>query len=309
MILKLQLKSQTRALKFSKTAKNYFTLAKYQARTNEIKSCIVNLEQAIENNPILLNAVFSEIELLNEPKVIHLIEKKDSELNDKITILINEYKKNNLEKANKIITELNKLKENRYDLKLEEFKRNTSLLVELNQIEAIDKRLNVKIDELVENWKLIESNYSQKYLQVLIDLRKRTDDDKEKIYTQILGIYNSEVRLLEDKKDKLKALETKINHCISTIKDIDFCTLTIDDIEKFIQELTITKDLPFEKRERIFGGIQKKLNRINLKLVHFTKVVMFSILMNLANMVLCVQIKTLVMQYGAMKLKSQQIKN
>ena len=262
-------KSQTKALNYSKTAKNYFTLAKYQARTNEIKSCIVNLEHAIENSPILLNAVFSEIELLNEPKVINLIEKKDSALNDKITFLINGFKKNNLEKANKIITELNKLKENRYDLKLEEFKRYTSLLEELNQMEAIDKRLNIKIDNLIENWKLVESDCFQKYSKTLTDLKNRIDDDKEKMYTQLLGIYNSEVRLLEDKKDKLKALETKINLCISNIKDIVFCTLTIDDIEKFIQELTITKDLPFEKRERIFGGIQKKIESDKLKIGSF----------------------------------------
>ena len=262
-------KSQTKALNYSKTAKNYFTLAKYQARTNEIKSCIVNLEHAIENSPILLNAVFSEIELLNEPKVINLIEKKDSALNDKITFLINGFKKNNLEKANKIITELNKLKENRYDLKLEEFKRYTSLLEELNQIEAIDKRLNIKIDELIEKWKLVASDDFQKYSKTLTDLKNQTDDDKEKMYTQLLGIYNSEVRLLENKKDKLKTLETKINHCISTIKDIVFCTLTIDDIEKFIQELTITKDLPFEKRERIFGGIQKKIESDKLKIGSF----------------------------------------
>jgi hypothetical protein len=262
-------RSQTKALNYSKTGKNYFTLAKYQARTNEINSCIVNLEHAIENNPILLNAVFSEIELLNEPKVIHLIEVKDSVLNDKITILINEFKKINLEKAKEIITELNKLKRNRYDLKLKEFKSYTSLLVELNQIDAIDKRLNAKIDNLIDNWKSLQSDDFQKYLQPLIDLKNRTDEDKEKMYTQLLVIYNSEVRLLEDKKDKLKALETKINQCISTVKNIIFCTLTIDDVEKFIEELILSKNLPFDKREKLYDEIQKKIELDKLKIGSF----------------------------------------
>ena len=76
---------------------------------------------------------------------------------------------------------LNKLKENRYDLKLEEFKRYTSLLEELNQIEAIDKRLNIKIDELIEKWKLVASDDFQKYSKTLTDLKNRIDDDKEKM--------------------------------------------------------------------------------------------------------------------------------
>ena len=259
--------SQTKALNYSKTAKNYFTLAKYQARTNEIKSCIVNLEHAIENNPILLNAVFSEIELLNEPEVIHLIEQKNSAINDKITILINEFKKNNLEKANKIITELNILKGNRYDLKLEEFKSYTSLLVELNQIEANDKSLNVKIDELVEKWKLVVSEDFQKYSKTLTDLKNNIVwNSKVQIYNQLLGIYNSEVRLLEDKKDKLKELKSKINYRISSIKELNLCTFTVDEIEKIIKELTLAKDLPLEQMEKIYEKINYQIESDKLKI-------------------------------------------
>ena len=259
--------NQTKALNYSKTAKNYFTLAKYQARTNEINSCIVNLEHAIENNPILLNAVFSEIELLNEPKVIHLIEQKDSAINDKITILINEFKKNNLEKANKIITELNKLKGNRYDLKLEEFKSYNSLLVELNQIEANDKSLNVKIDELIEKWKLVASDDFQKHSKTLTDLKNNTVwNSKVQMYNQLLGIYNSEVRLLEDNKDKIKKLKSKINYRISSIKELNLCTFTVDEIGKIIEELTVAKGLPLQKMEEIYERINYQIECDKLKI-------------------------------------------
>ena len=259
--------NQTKALNYSKTAKNYFTLAKYQARTNEINACIVNLENAIDINPIMFIAVFSEIELLNEPKVINLIEGKNVAINEKLDILTNEFKKINLEKANKIISELNILKGNRYDLKLEEFKSYNSLLVELNQIEANDKSLNVKIDELVEKWKLVVSEDFQKYSKTLTDLKNNTVwNSKVQMYNQLLGIYNSEVRLLEDKKDKLKELKSKINYRISSIKELNLCTFTVDEIEKIIKELTLAKDLPLEQMEKIYDKINYQIECDKLKI-------------------------------------------
>jgi uncharacterized protein (TIGR02145 family) len=258
--------NQTKALNYNNTAQNYFTLAKYQARKNDINSCIVNLELAIDNNPIMLLAVFSEVELLNEPEVIHLIEKKDSAINDEIAILINEFKKIKLEKANEIISELNILKGNRYDLKLIEFRRYSSLLIELNQIESNDKILNVKIDELIQKWKLVASDDFQKSLQELIDLKNKNYDGKEKLYNQFLEIYNSQIKLLGENKDKLKELKSKINYRISSIKELNLCTFTVDEIEKIIKELTLAKDLPLEQMEKIYDKINYQIECDKLKI-------------------------------------------
>jgi uncharacterized protein (TIGR02145 family) len=258
--------NQTKALNYNNTAQNYFSLAKYQARKNDINSCILNLELAIDNNPIMLIAVFSEIELLNEPEVIHLIEKKDSAINDEIAILINEFKKIKLEKANEIISELNILKGNRYDLKLIEFRRYSSLLIELNQIESNDKILNVKIDELIQKWKLVASDDFQKSLQELIDLKNKNYDGKEKLYNQFLEKYNSQIKLLGENKDKLKELKSKINYRISSIKELNLCTFTKEDIEKTIEELTLAKDLPLEQMEKIYDKINYQIECDKLKI-------------------------------------------
>lgn len=258
--------NQTKALNYNNTAQNYFTLAKYQARKNDINSCILNLELAIDNNPIMLLAVFSEVELLNEPEVIHLIEKKDSAINDEIAILINEFKKIKLEKANEIISELNILKGNRYDLKLIEFRRYSSLLIELNQIESNDKILNVKIDELIQKWKLVASDDFQKSLQELIDLKNKNYDGKEKLYNQFLEKYNSQIKLLGENKDKLKELKSKINYRISSIKELNLCTFSVDEIEKIIKELTLAKDLPLEQMEKIYDKINYQIECDKLKI-------------------------------------------
>ena len=258
--------NQTKALNYNNTAQNYFSLAKYQARTNDINSCVVNLEHAIDNNPIMLIAVFSEIELLNEPKVINLIEGKDVAINEKLDILTNEFKKIKLEKANKIISELNILKGNRYDLKLIEFRRYSSLLIELNQIESNDKILNVKIDELIEKWKLVASDDFQKSLQELIDLKNKNYDGKEKLYTELLEKYNSQIKLLGENKDKLKELKSKINYRISSIKELNLCTFTVDEIEKIIKELTLAKDLPLEQMEKIYDKINYQIECDKLKI-------------------------------------------
>jgi uncharacterized protein (TIGR02145 family) len=258
--------NQTKALNYNNTAQNYFTLAKYQARKNDINSCIVNLELAIDNNPIMLLAVFSEVELLNEPEVIHLIEKKDSAINDEIAILINEFKKIKLEKANEIISELNILKGNRYDLKLIEFRRYSSLLIELNQLESNDKILNVKIDELIQKWKLVASDDFQKSLQELIDLKNKNYDGKEKLYNQFLEKYNSQIKLLGENKDKLKELKSKINYRISSIKELNLCTFSVDEIEKIIKELTLAKDLPLEQMEKIYDKINYQIECDKLKI-------------------------------------------
>lgn len=68
---------QSKAIKFNDTPKNHFWLAKYQARGNKIDDCISNLNIAIESEPKLTLLLFKDLDLINLPESIKLIEEKN----------------------------------------------------------------------------------------------------------------------------------------------------------------------------------------------------------------------------------------
>jgi hypothetical protein len=71
---------------------------------------------------------------------------------------------------------------------------------------------------------------------------------------------------LGENKDKLKELKSKINYRISSIKELNLCTFTKEDIEKTIEELTLAKDLPLEQMEKIYDKINYQIECDKLKI-------------------------------------------
>lgn len=90
---------QSKAVKFNESSENYFMLAKYQARNKQIDLCIQNLRISLDKAPEMYIAIFKDIDLINEPEVLKIVEEyviinkdKDVLLNGNIHQLIENLK-------------------------------------------------------------------------------------------------------------------------------------------------------------------------------------------------------------------------
>ena len=148
----LAIKHQSRALEYAITAENYFMLAKYQSRSKDIISCLSNLEKAIDIQPLMLLAVFKEIDLINESKVLLLVSEKNQHIDKEIETLIERWKKIECSESNDAIRELTELSKKSYEIKISDF------IIYNNKKNIINQRFGVikaKIDALIDEVKLI----------------------------------------------------------------------------------------------------------------------------------------------------------
>ena len=111
---------QIKALKHNKAPQNKFLLAKYQVRTSQISDAIKNLDECIEEAPILALAVFKEIDLINETAVINLITQKNENIDAKIKKLIEKWLSIDSVEAKKNVLYLNELLKQSFEIKIEE---------------------------------------------------------------------------------------------------------------------------------------------------------------------------------------------
>jgi tetratricopeptide (TPR) repeat protein len=102
---------QSKALKFNDNTKNRFLLAKYQVRSGETTDGVNNLDKCVDDDPVYSVATFKEIDLINEPEVLHLLKGKNLAINEKIDILIKKLKNLESTEAVSIVKELIDLKE------------------------------------------------------------------------------------------------------------------------------------------------------------------------------------------------------
>ena len=114
---------QVKALKFNPASQNRFLLSKYQVRNNNIKEAIDNLNKSIDQLPTLLIASFKEIDLINEPEVIKLLEKKNDSIDNKIKQLTEKWKTVESTNAEQVIKELTLLSKKSYEIKIAEFNK------------------------------------------------------------------------------------------------------------------------------------------------------------------------------------------
>jgi len=132
---------QKKAIKLSDTPKNRFWLAKYQARGNKIEDCIFNLNNAIESEPGITLLLFKDLDLINLPESIKLIEEKNEYFISIIKIQIELWKKvNDGQSKQKIETLSNYLSE--------EFHKKASFT---KYISFQEQRCKSRISELVNS--------------------------------------------------------------------------------------------------------------------------------------------------------------
>ena len=155
------------------------------------------MSQAIDEMPELAIAVFKEIELLNEPEVLKLIEQKNILINKKIDDIIEKWSKVESTKAQSVISLLNELKEKSYEIKIKEAIKYTE---EANATNDEVEKQEQKIDELITliNNSFFISFSPDKINEIILQLNEAKKLPLEKMQ-ELFNLMSTEI---ED--DKLK---------------------------------------------------------------------------------------------------------
>lgn len=238
--------NQNKAFKYNPVPQNQFLLAKYQIRNGNIGEAIENLNQAIDKNPNLLDAIIQlrDLDIAGEPEVTKLIENKVNKIDNEIEELIAFAKKINSIRA----IDLDKINsENLYSNKLIEYKKNKE---ELNIVdkkrESTDLEINDQINRLLDknNYRTFNESKRNQFLSSLKELKKiyaeevliQLESIKEKIRIE----FDHDLRhegLKERDQLEFNNLILVIEKEIIEIPKILFCNLTETEINNITSEL------------------------------------------------------------------------
>jgi hypothetical protein len=175
---------QKKALKLNDIAQNKFLLSKYQIRNNKINEALENLESCINEEPFYAIATFKEIDLINEPAVINLIEVKNEEINAKIKDLIKKWDSIKSIESNKIINDLNELLNKSYEIKINNFREYESKSEKTNDnIAKIKTRINPLIRKIKDTRFTTFDN--EKIATIINELEQAKDFPIEKMQKTI----------------------------------------------------------------------------------------------------------------------------
>ena len=75
---------QEKALKYEESAHNSFTLAKYLIRSGDIDQAMKRLEWAIDEDPVMMGAVFCDADIAAVPQTVTLVNLKNSEMDNSL---------------------------------------------------------------------------------------------------------------------------------------------------------------------------------------------------------------------------------
>lgn len=181
---------QKKALRLNNVPEISFILAKYQVRNNNVDEALVTLDHCINESPIFAAAIFKEIDLINEPKIINLVASKNEAINDKLNKLITTWKESNLPDTEDIIFQIKKLLNEPYERKIQNFNKLT-----IKAIEEVRDLLEHKVDVLIEKVSstLFITFDKEKINQILAEL-ERSKKLSSKTITEVLRTLELEIQ-------------------------------------------------------------------------------------------------------------------
>ena len=188
---------QSKALYLNKTPQNHFLLAKYQARNGQINNASANLNECIDQEPILALACFKELDLINEPDILKLISNKNNDIDNRIKTLAEKWSHIKSEESENITNDLNELLKKSYDIKSSEYENYLAKYQSATTELSILKSKIETLIELVHN-SVFTSFNSNKIDKIIFELHQA----KKLPYEKMQIVYN---RLLSEiEQDKLQ---------------------------------------------------------------------------------------------------------
>ena len=199
-------KYQAKALEFNPSFQNRFLLAKYQARNGVKDKAVLNLDKTINDAPEFFSAVFKEIDLINEPDVIGLLETKNNEIDKKIKQLPEKYKNVKSTKLENSLNNLDEWLKMSYKNKIAEYAK---LELEVKSILGKTSELIKKINDLISEIK--NSNRLDFSIDEITDIKNELNQAKDLPLEKMNEIFNRWNNVVENKWRLLKVTEN-INH-------------------------------------------------------------------------------------------------
>jgi hypothetical protein len=230
--------NQTRALELKECSEYRFILAKYQIRVGDIKNSLLNLNEAINENPYLFFVISNllDLDFVGESDVIDLLENKNNQLDIKIDNLAAQYSKMPCNMS-LIISELTSIKELPYHLKTEKIKqyepigeqakhfiKSVDLFIDSIKQYEIDSVIKLAIDELKElKLKPYSKNINEQFERI------KESDEIRKVLAENKSIEN----LIQDNFLLLEKNKSLIQN---------------NEFEKIKNELNLTRNLDVESK-------------------------------------------------------------
>ena len=254
---------QIKALSLNSSTQNRFLLAKYQVRNGNVHEAVHNLDICITESAVYAIAVTRELDLINEPAVINLLIEKSNKVDNQIEALIKIWDNSDSLSAKDSKVALINLYKEPYDIKVSEY------LNYFNRINLINEERNNIINKI--NGTIREYTKTKKYANVLNDLESLLIDleqAKKLPYEKMQYTYSYILRELENESAKIrKAKKTieEIDKLLNLCKSATFRTLTKNDTEVFIRDLSNAKELPSEKLISVYEKINSQISKDRIK--------------------------------------------
>ncbi len=191
---------QQEATDLVNSPENLYLLAKYLTRNSQQSEAVENLSAAIDLMPAMALAVFKEIDLLNTPEILKLIEKKNEEINDKVNELIEEWKDIKSKISLDEINHLNLALNSSYDIKVASHNKSKEILkdtvkkidIQKQEIDETISEFNSKTvikptDDLIDNLNKSKDLTLEEMEQIHIELEEKLNNTVVKIGSNYQG--------------------------------------------------------------------------------------------------------------------------
>jgi hypothetical protein len=254
------IKYQSTAYELNSSAQNQFILAKYLIRNDKLSESIRNLDEAIGKDPIYAVAVFYDIDLLSNDRIISLIETKNHKVEKKIEELLIECNVYSSSKIIELRKKLEGLNEYLFHQKLKELEIiNIELKESVNEI----KKLQVTFDQHRTELASLNSNNVEQNLLLNNESFDRNNLEQLKAGISLLKANIHKINQFNEQNNALKndILKKKkiIENIISNfeseteIKD-EFVMKYLKDLHSLLNE---------EPSQTLLDNINKALKRSN----------------------------------------------
>ena len=126
-----------------------------------------------------------------------------------------------------------------------------------------NETIDIKIKQLIEKWKTVESTKANEVLTELTELSIKSYEIKIADFNKYDNKYKNEAKSINY---EINTLEEKIDAYINEVKQTNYCIFDADKIQTIIKELQLAKDLPLEKMQVAFDRLKKETDADKVKI-------------------------------------------
>ena len=180
---------QEKSLNVSNNTEKAFFLSKYHIRADNIELCLNTLNSVLENSSSYILNVFNDFDLINEPKVLSLLDEKNTEINSAIVELIKKWEIIKSDLAPQKVRELSESLNNAYEIKVNVYNRISDDLTIINEElgSLINKIRQLQFD--FKNQKIFISLNNTEVDELIQLLDALLDLSYEKMQVEFLNIF------------------------------------------------------------------------------------------------------------------------